>query len=63
MNAWFIQPHKDNFLSITRTLVLELDSHALRNLAGEYNKHIKYLQERLEIQITQRQNNFILTGE
>lgn len=50
-------------MSITRTLVLELDSHALRNLAGEYNKHIKYLQERLEIQITQRQNNFILTGD
>lgn len=50
-------------MSITRTLILELDSHALRNLAGEYNKHIKYLQERLDIQITQRQDTFVLTGD
>ncbi|MDO4441174.1 MAG: PhoH family protein [Moraxella sp.] len=50
-------------MSITRTLTLALDTHELRNLAGEYNKHLKYLQERLEIQIVQRQNSFILTGD
>lgn len=50
-------------MSITRTLTLALDTNELRNLAGEYNKHLKYLQERLEIQIIQRQNNFILTGD
>lgn len=54
---------KEKFLSITRTLTLALDTHELRNLAGEYNKHLKYLQERLEIQIVQRQNSFILTGD
>lgn len=50
-------------MSITRTLSLPLDTNALRNLAGEYNKHLKYLQERLEIQITQRQNTFVLIGD
>ncbi|WFF39401.1 PhoH family protein [Moraxella nasibovis] len=50
-------------MSITRTLTLNIDAAALRNLAGEYNKHLKYLQERLEIQIIQRQNTFVLTGD
>ncbi|WII95905.1 PhoH family protein [Moraxella haemolytica] len=50
-------------MSITRTLTLALDTNELRNLAGEYNKHLKYLQERLGIQIIQRQNNFTLIGD
>ncbi|WP_323842709.1 PhoH family protein [Moraxella sp. Pampa] len=50
-------------MTISRTIILELDANTLRNLAGEYNKHLKYLQERLDIQIVQRQNSFILTGD
>ncbi|MCL1622662.1 PhoH family protein [Moraxella sp. Tifton1] len=50
-------------MTITRTLTLDIHATNLRNLAGEYNKHLKYLQERLGVQIIQRQNAFILTGE
>lgn len=54
---------KDIFLSITRTLNLQLDTHALRNLLGEYNKHIKYLQERLGVSIAHRHDDFVITGD
>lgn len=50
-------------MSITRTLSLTLNPHQLRTLLGEYNKHLKYIQERLEIQITHRQDNFIISGD
>lgn len=50
-------------MSITRTIQTNLNTHELRTLLGEYNKHIKYIQERLEVQITQRQDQFIITGE
>lgn len=50
-------------MSITRTIHTDLNTQQLRTLLGEYNKHIKYLQERLDIQITHRQDAFILTGE
>lgn len=50
-------------MSISRTLNLELTTKQLRTLLGEYNKHIKYLQERLTITIINRQTSFILTGD
>lgn len=50
-------------MSITHTLTFELTTDQLRTLLGEYNKHIKYLQERLDVHIINRQNNFILTGD
>ncbi|OOR87253.1 PhoH family protein [Moraxella caviae] len=50
-------------MSITRTLELGLDSHQLRALLGEYNKHIKYLQERMEVQLTHRHDHFTITGD
>ncbi|USZ14571.1 PhoH family protein [Moraxella sp. FZFQ2102] len=50
-------------MSITRTITLEIGTHELRTLLGEYNKHLKYIQERLEIQIINRQNQFIITGD
>ena len=50
-------------MSITRTLHLKLSTDELRTLLGEYNKHLKYLQERLDITIINRQNDFILTGD
>lgn len=49
-------------MSITRTLTLDLTPYQLRTLVGEYNIHLKYLQERLNITIVQRQCDFILTG-
>lgn len=50
-------------MSITRTIHTDLNTQQLRTLLGEYNKHIKYIQERLDIQITHRQDAFILTGD
>ncbi|MDO4894297.1 PhoH family protein [Moraxella sp.] len=50
-------------MSISRTLHLELNTNQLRTVLGEYNAHIKYLQERLDIQINARQNQFVLTGD
>lgn len=50
-------------MSITRTITLTLSPHEQRTLVGEYNKHLKYIQERLEVQITHRQDKFIITGE
>lgn len=50
-------------MSITRTITADLTTHALRTLLGEYNKHLKYIQERLGVQITHRQDKFIITGD
>ncbi len=49
-------------MSITRTITLTLSPHEQRTLVGEYNKHLKYIQERLEVQITHRQDKFVITG-
>lgn len=35
----------------------------LKTVLGEYNNHIKYLQDRLDIKINQRQGDFLLTGD
>ncbi|STZ56292.1 PhoH-like protein [Moraxella lacunata] len=50
-------------MSITRTLHFDLTTFELRTLLGEYNTHLKYLQERLDIAIIARGNDFILTGD
>ncbi|MFB6349241.1 PhoH family protein [Moraxella sp. ZJ142] len=50
-------------MSMTRTISLPINTHQLRTLLGEYNKHIKYIQERLEVQIIHRQDQFIISGE
>lgn len=50
-------------MSITRTLTISLQPQQLRTFLGEYNKHLKYIQERLEIQITHRQDSFIISGD
>ncbi|PIE47444.1 MAG: PhoH family protein [Gammaproteobacteria bacterium] len=50
--------------SITRTLSLEnLTTSQLKTLLGEYNNHIKFIQERLNININQRKNNLSLSGD
>lgn len=50
-------------MTITRTLHLPLAPATSKNLLGEYNKHLKYLQERLDITIVCRGDNFVLTGD
>ena len=50
-------------MTISRTLNLELLPQEFRVLSGEYNKHLKYVQQRLDIQIISRQNQLILTGD
>lgn len=50
--------------AITRKVYLDfLTSSQLKTLLGEYNNHIKYIQDRLDININQRQNEFILSGD
>ncbi|UNU73569.1 PhoH family protein [Moraxella nasovis] len=50
-------------MATTHNLTLDLNTDQLKNVLGEYNKHLKYLQERLDIDIMQRQNQFIITGD
>ncbi len=35
----------------------------LKTMLGEYNHHLKYIQDRLDIKISQRQGDFCLTGD
>ena len=35
----------------------------LKTVLGEYNKHIKYIQERLDIKISQRKTDFCISGD
>ncbi len=50
-------------MTITRTLTLELLPSEQKTLLGEYNKHLKYLQERLEVAIVHRGNDFAISGD
>lgn len=50
-------------MTITRTLHLPLCPTTLKAVLGEYNTHLKYLQNRLDIKITHRGDNFTLTGD
>lgn len=50
-------------MSLTRTLNFDLTPNELRTLLGQYNTHLNHLQQRLDIKIINRGNEFILTGE
>lgn len=50
-------------MTITRTLHLPLCPTTLKAVLGEYNTHLKYLQNRLDIKITHRGDNFTLIGD
>ncbi len=48
---------------ITRTIDLnDLSSSQLKTLLGEYNNHLRYIQDRLDVQINQRQAIFTISG-
>lgn len=58
--------YKDNRLtdSISRHIHFEsLTPAQLKTVLGEYNNHMKYIQERLDIKISQRQGDFCLSGD
>ena len=48
---------------LTRTLDLNLDTQQLRTLLGEYNTHLKYLQDRLGVNVVNRGSNFSILGD
>ncbi len=50
-------------MSISRTITLDIGTSELRTLLGDYNKHLKYIQERLSLHIVQRHHSFIITGD
>lgn len=50
-------------MSIIRTLSFDLSPAQQKTMLGEYNKHLKYLQERLDINITHRGEQFSLSGD
>lgn len=50
-------------MSITRKFDLALTPRELKIVLGEYNKHLKHIQERLAVGIVQRGNGFSLTGD
>ena len=50
-------------MTISRTLTFEMTPHELRTLLGEYNTHLKYLQDRLDVAIINRGNDFTITGD
>ncbi len=50
--------------SISRNIQFEFLTQAqLKTVLGEYNKHIKYIQERLDIKISQRKMDFCISGD
>ena len=50
--------------TIRRTVTLShLTTQQLKNLLGEYNNHIKYLEQRLGVHIHQRKTDFVVSGE
>ena len=50
--------------TLTRKVNLDfLTSAQLKTLLGEYNNHLKYIQDRLDISVTQRQHKFTLSGD
>lgn len=58
--------YKDNRLtdSMSRRIKFEsLTPAQLKTVLGEYNNHMKYIQERLDIKISQRQGDFCLSGD
>ncbi|MGP4848850.1 hypothetical protein ACTXGQ_32455, partial [Marinobacter sp. 1Y8] len=50
--------------SMSRRIKFEsLTPAQLKTVLGEYNNHMKYIQERLDIKIMQRQGDFCLSGD
>lgn len=50
--------------SMSRRIKFEsLTPAQLKTVLGEYNNHMKYIQERLNIKISQRQGDFCLSGD
>ena len=50
--------------SMSRRIKFEFLTPAqLKTVLGEYNNHMKYIQERLDIKISQRQGDFCLSGD
>ena len=50
--------------SMSRHVTFEsLTAAQLKTVLGEYNHHIKYIQDRLDIKINQRQGDFVLSGD
>ena len=50
--------------SMSRRIKFEsLTPAQLKTVLGEYNNHIKYIQQRLDIKISQRQGDFCLSGD
>lgn len=50
--------------TISRHVTFEhLTQEHLKTILGEFNNHLKYLQERLDIKISQRNGDFILSGD
>ena len=50
--------------SMSRHVKFEhLTQAQLKTVLGEYNNHIKYIQQRLDIKISQRQGDFCLSGD
>lgn len=50
--------------SMSRRIHFEsLTPAQLKTVLGEYNNHMKYIQERLDIKISQRQGDFCLSGD
>ena len=58
--------HEDNRLTDTMSRRIKFESLTpaqLKTVLGEYNNHMKYLQERLDIKIMQRHGDFCLSGD
>ncbi len=58
--------NKDDHLSDTIQRSVDLSSlttQQLKSLLGEYNNHIKYLEQRLDVQIHQRKTDFVISGD
>ncbi len=50
--------------TISRTVSLShLNASQFKTLLGEYNNHIKYIENRLQLHIHQRKDSFVLSGE
>ena len=50
--------------SMSRHVIFEhLTQAHLKTMLGEYNNHLKYIQDRLEVKISQRQGDFCVSGD
>lgn len=50
--------------SMSRHVIFEhLTQAHLKTMLGEYNNHLKYIQDRLDVKISQRQSDFCVSGD